>query len=88
MHIEIPIQMGAHKRPSNVSLFQIEEFDATKFSDTQVKQALGAIAIGTLPPIHKDPFDRLLVAQAIVEGIKLLTSDAYVAEYSGPVEHI
>ena len=43
MHIEIPIQMDAHKRPSSVSPFQIDEFDATKFSDTQVKQALGAI---------------------------------------------
>lgn len=47
-----------------------------------------AVAIGTLPPIHKDPFDRLLVAQAIVEGITLLTSDAYVAEYPGPVKHV
>lgn len=47
-----------------------------------------AVAIGTLPLIHKDPFDRLLVAQAIVEGIRLLTSDAYVAEYPGPVQHV
>ncbi len=47
-----------------------------------------AVAIGTLPPIHKDPFDRLLVAQAIVEGITLLTSDTYVAEYPGPVQHV
>lgn len=39
------------------------------------------VATGTLPPIHKDPFDRLLVAQAIVEGITLLTADARVAEY-------
>jgi PIN domain nuclease of toxin-antitoxin system len=39
-----------------------------------------------LPPIHKDPFDRLLVAQATVEGITLLTADARAAEYSGPVQ--
>ena len=45
-----------------------------------------AVAVGTLPAIHKDPFDRLLVAQAIVEGITLVTSDAYVAEYPGPVQ--
>ena len=44
------------------------------------------IAIGTLPPLHKDPFDRLLAAQARVEGITLLTSDARVAEYPGPVQ--
>jgi PIN domain nuclease of toxin-antitoxin system len=43
------------------------------------------VAIESLPPIHKDPFDRLLVAQATVEGITLLTSDSELAEYPGPV---
>jgi PIN domain nuclease of toxin-antitoxin system len=38
-----------------------------------------------LPPIHKDPFDRLLVAQSIIEGITLLTTDAIMARYPGPV---
>ncbi len=46
------------------------------------------VAVGTLPNIHKDPFDRLLVAQAIVEGIMLLTADKQVAKYSGPVKHV
>ena len=44
-----------------------------------------AVAIDALPPIHKDPFDRLLIAQATVEGITLLTDDATVAQYPGPV---
>lgn len=44
-----------------------------------------AVAIDTLPPFHKDPFDRILVAQAMVEGITLLTTDAQVARYPGPV---
>ena len=44
-----------------------------------------AVAIDALPLIHKDPFDRMLVAQATVEGIVLLTADAHVAEYPGPV---
>lgn len=43
------------------------------------------LAIETLAPIHKDPFDRLLIAQAITEGITLLTNDATVAQYQGPV---
>ena len=43
------------------------------------------VAIESLPPIHKDPFDRLLVAQATVEGITLLTLDPVVAEYPGPI---
>jgi PIN domain nuclease of toxin-antitoxin system len=45
-----------------------------------------AVAIDALPPIHKDPFDRLLIAQATVEGITLLTDDAIVAQYPGPVQ--
>jgi PIN domain nuclease of toxin-antitoxin system len=44
-----------------------------------------AVAINDLPSIHKDPFDRLLIAQAMVEGIALLTDDATVAQYQGPV---
>jgi len=46
------------------------------------------VAIESLPLIHKDPFDRLLVAQATVEGITLLTSDAVVAQYPGPVQMV
>ena len=44
-----------------------------------------AVAIDCLPPIHKDPFDRLLVAQATVEGLTLLTSDPLVGQYPGPI---
>ncbi len=47
-----------------------------------------AVALDGLPPLHKDPFDRLLVAQALVEGITLLTSDERVAQYPGPVRKV
>ena len=47
-----------------------------------------AVAVDALPPIHKDPFDRILVAQAIVESVTLLTADAIVAQYPGPVRMI
>jgi len=43
------------------------------------------VAIESLPAIHKDPFDRVLVAQAIAEGIALVTADATVAQYGAPV---
>jgi len=46
------------------------------------------IAVDHLPAIHKDPFDRILVAQANVEGITLLTSDLLVAQYSGPIKSV
>lgn len=47
-----------------------------------------AVAVDSLPPIHKDPFDRILVAQAIVEGIVLPTADSVVSQYSGSVRLI
>ncbi len=47
-----------------------------------------AVAIDTLPPLHKDPFDRMLLAQAQVEGITLLTADAVVAKYPGAVRKV
>lgn len=43
------------------------------------------VVVDLLPPIHRDPFDRLLVAQAQVEGVTLLTADAAVARYPGPI---
>jgi PIN domain nuclease of toxin-antitoxin system len=47
-----------------------------------------AVVIANLPPIHKDPFDRMLVAQSAVEGILLLTTDPIVAQYPGPVTKV
>lgn len=44
-----------------------------------------AVAAGKLPPLHKDPFDRILVAQAKIEAIPLLTADARVADYGKSV---
>jgi len=47
-----------------------------------------AVALDLLPPLHKDPFDRMLIAQALVEGIMLLTADANLAQYPGPIQAI
>ena len=47
-----------------------------------------AVAVDGLPPIHKDPFDRLLIAQSLIEGITLLTMDPLVARYPAPVRAI
>ncbi len=44
-----------------------------------------AAAVALLPPIRKDPFDRILIAQAQVEGIPLLTADREVGRYPGPI---
>jgi PIN domain nuclease of toxin-antitoxin system len=44
-----------------------------------------AAATARLPPIHRDPFDRMLVVQAAAEGITLLTVDETLARYPGPI---
>ncbi|MGA8272949.1 MAG: type II toxin-antitoxin system VapC family toxin [Candidatus Sulfotelmatobacter sp.] len=46
------------------------------------------VAVDRLPPIHKDPFDRVLVAQATVEGFTLLTTDSMVSKYPGPIRMV
>ena len=46
------------------------------------------VAIESLPTLHKDPFDRVLVAQATVEGVTLLTVDSLVAQYPGPIRRL
>ena len=47
-----------------------------------------AVAIDALPLLHKDPFDRLLVAQANEEGLRLITADAEIAAYPGSIEQV
>jgi PIN domain nuclease of toxin-antitoxin system len=47
-----------------------------------------AVAVLALPRLHSDPFDRILIAQSIVEGIVLLTADPMVARYSGLVRQV
>lgn len=44
-----------------------------------------ALAVDLLPPSHKDPFDRLLVAQALAEGLSFVTADARLSAYPGDI---
>jgi PIN domain nuclease of toxin-antitoxin system len=46
------------------------------------------VATESLPLIHRDPFDRILVAQATVEGITLLTIDSLLSQYPGPIRTV
>lgn len=47
-----------------------------------------AVAVNDLPPLHKDTFDRILVAQARIEGLTLLTADKMVAKYGEGVKKV
>ncbi|MCL2462641.1 MAG: type II toxin-antitoxin system VapC family toxin [Defluviitaleaceae bacterium] len=44
-----------------------------------------ALTVSSLPLLHKDPFDRMLLAQAVSEGIPLMTADACVAQYPADI---
>ena len=46
------------------------------------------IQVDQLPPKHEDPFDRVLVAQAMVEGITLVTNDEKLVAYPGPIQKV
>jgi PIN domain nuclease of toxin-antitoxin system len=43
------------------------------------------LAVADLPPLHRDPFDRLLLAQAKADGLLLITADQQLATYPGPI---
>ena len=59
------------------------------FSESGYRQlpieAVHAVAVEDLPAHHNDPFDRILVAQALVEPMRLMTHDALVALYSDTI---
>jgi PIN domain nuclease of toxin-antitoxin system len=44
-----------------------------------------AHAVGDLPAIHRDPFDRILISQAIVEGFAIVTRDSIIQQYKVPI---
>jgi PIN domain nuclease of toxin-antitoxin system len=47
-----------------------------------------ALAVLDLPRLHKDPFDRILIAQSVVEDVVLLTADPIMARYKGLVRQV
>ena len=51
-------------------------------------EAHHALAVGQLPPLHRDLFDRLLLAQAQADGLLLITADRQLAQYPGPVRRM
>ena len=59
-------------------------FGESRFKNLPV-QGSHAAAHDTLPPLHSDPFDRLIVAQALIEPMRLMTHDATVASYGDTI---
>jgi PIN domain nuclease of toxin-antitoxin system len=77
---EIGIKSGIGKLDADVNEL-VARMEEAGFRELPVT-AVHAAAVCDLPDIHRDPFDRLLVAQAITEPLRLLTDDDIVGKYS------
>ena len=85
---EISIKNGLERPDFNVDPRRLwRMLQASGYRELTVS-AEHAIAVNDLPPLHKDPFDRILVAQARVEGFLLLTADKLVAKYGEGVKKV
>ena len=79
---EMAIKSALGRADFRVSPFEIvENAKATGIEEAPVRSP-AALAVASLPPHHHDPFDRLLVAQAITEPARLYTADAVLMAYS------
>ncbi|MGF6734094.1 PIN domain nuclease of toxin-antitoxin system [Paraburkholderia youngii] len=77
---EASIKAGLGKLEVDVNLL-VSEIEASGFLELPVR-AVHAALVRDLPDIHKDPFDRLLVAQALSEPLRLLSSDGRLSKYT------
>ncbi len=85
---EIAIKRGLHAPGFQHDPREIRQYLLRNGCEELTIQGRHAVEVASLPPIHKDPFDRILIAQAMVEGITLLTADAVIAQYPGPIRKV
>ena len=79
---EIHLKAGKGKLnvpPSLIEAFVEQEIDELKITWKHTERTR------SLPPIHLDPFDRLLIAQALEEGLTLVTRDRLIQQYKVPI---
>ncbi len=83
---EIVIKQGLGRDDFDVNARQLRRgLLDNEYGELAVTSA-HALAIDDLPPLHKDPFDRMLLAQSRVEGFTLLTADAQILQYPGLIQ--
>lgn len=85
---EVAIKSGLNRPGFQVSASRLRRGLFDNGYDELAITGRHAAAIANLPDIHKDPFDRVLIAQAQVEEITLFTSDGTVARYPGNIEFV
>jgi PIN domain nuclease of toxin-antitoxin system len=85
---EIAIKRGLYAPDFHLDPREIRLYLLRNGCEELTIQSKHVVEVDSLPPIHKDPFDRILIAQAMVEGITLLTADAVIAQYPGPIRKV
>jgi len=82
---EIAIKVNLHKIQLD---FGLEDFEtlivANHFNILPIELA-HTLVVGNLPLHHRDPFDRMLIAQAAVENLTIVTRDSHFADYGVPL---
>jgi PIN domain nuclease of toxin-antitoxin system len=82
--IAIKAGLGRIRLPDEAWTFTPDQLERNAFQALPVHVA-HAVAVITLPDVHRDPFDRMLVAQAITEGLTIVSADPELARYAVPV---
>ena len=85
--IAIKYAVGKLPLPEPPAIYVPERMRLSRFEGLAIMQA-HVIAVAVLPPHHRDPFDRVLVAQARVEGLTLVTADAMLERYDVPTVRV
>jgi PIN domain nuclease of toxin-antitoxin system len=82
---EIAIKLALRREGFAVDIEALRPAFARMGFEELAVTGLHAERLVTLPSIHRDPFDRMLVAQSLAESLRLLTNDAVLARYSDAV---
>jgi PIN domain nuclease of toxin-antitoxin system len=78
--IAVKVGLGRLAVPGNLENYTLEQVSRNRFELLPISIS-HALRVSRLPNHHKDPFDRMLVAQAQVEKVTILTGDAQIARY-------
>ncbi len=79
--IAIKAKLGKLTLPHDPVKYVTEQLDINNFIELQVRMS-HALHTYTLPPLHRDPFDRLLVAQSQIEQLPIITVDPEISRYA------
>jgi PIN domain nuclease of toxin-antitoxin system len=82
--LSIKVAKGRLEMPGSSIRYMLEQSARTGMTVLPIEDA-HVLRTETLPHHHRDPFDRILVAQALEEGLTILTSDSEIPKYDAPV---